>query len=136
MLRQREEPPEAIPEDGGREEGENKISSALLLVFWGVKTKISQLLFCGKEGRWKGKHHAGFYPATEEMPPKGLSVLPLTEKGGEAGISQFKSSVTTPGAGRAPHPGEHCQDRHIPSQPLASQQDCSLLHRFRHGSLR
>lgn len=85
MLRQREEPPEAIPEEGGREGGreedENKISSALLLVFWGVKTKISQLLFCGKGGRWKGRHHAGFYPATEEMPPKGCQSFLYLRKG-------------------------------------------------------
>lgn len=57
LLRQREEPPEAIPEEGGREEGESKISSALLLVFWGVKAKTSQLHFCGREGRWEDRHH-------------------------------------------------------------------------------
>lgn len=89
LLRQREEPPEAIPEEGGREEGESKISSALLLVFWGVKAKTSQLHFCGREGRWEGRHHPGFHLATEEMPPEGLWIIPLIEKGIEGGSSQL-----------------------------------------------
>lgn len=37
----------------------------------------------------EGQTSSWFYRDTEEMPPKGLSVLPLIEKGIEGGISQL-----------------------------------------------
>lgn len=122
LLRQREEPAEAIPEEGGGWEQDQFCTS--LGVLGSADQNIPAPFLW--EGRDMGWQTSSWFATCYWRDVSKRAMNDSSNWEGDwgrdlEGFPNFRSSVTTPGAGRAAHFGEQCQDWHIPSHPLASQ---------------